>query len=1253
MSGHRMNIIFLDPLGWDYDVATPLERPLGGSQSALCYLAAGLAQRGNQVTLLSGAREPHVALGVRCRSAEQMSDGLFAPPCDAVVVLNGPADVCLRLRPLLAPSTLLVLWTQHAFDQPDMHALARPAARDEWDLIACVSDWHRSTMIQHYGLEPSHVVVRRNAIAPPFEGLFTDEQALIRAKSSRLILTYTSTPFRGLDVMLSVFPEVRRQHEEAELHVYSSMQVYQHDERNDPYRSLYERLRAMPGVKYIGAVPQSTLARAMREATILSYPNTFAETSCIAVMEALAAGLHVVTSDLGALHETTMGFGTLAPIIGIKDRDQFASLYLTHLTEILQTWAPDPEAFAVEHFGQIKAVNEHCTWQRRAVEWEETLGSCQRRRVRQSPGRGGQTAMTPLAQTLELAIQFHQRGQLQQAEQLCRQILQTDPHHVDALHLLGVVAHQAGSHPLALEYLSHAIRLNPHFTEAHYHLGRVLAAQGRLTEAVTCYEQALRLRPDHAGAHNNLGVAWMTLGRLAEAVASIEQALRLQPDYAWAHNNLGLAQQAQGRLADAVVSFQQAVRLQPDLAAAHNSLGIALAAQGRLAEAMASFQQAVRSKPDWAEPHHNLGIALAAVGKTQEAVACYQQALRLQPGDAGAHNNLGVAWMAQGRLAEAVASIEQALRLQPDYPWAHNNLWLAQKAQGRLVEAVASFQQAVRLQPDLAAAHNNLGIALAAQGRLAEAMASFRQAVRFKPDLAAAHHSLGIAQAAQGELAEAVVSFQQALRLQPDNAEAHNNLGATFKQQGHLAEAEASFQTALRLRPDYSEAYSNLGSALVAQGKVTEGLACYERALRLKPDSAEAHGNRLLALQYRDGVTPSELAEAHAEFGRRLAAPLRATWKPHSNAPDPERRLRLGFVSPDLRRHPVGYFLIRLLENLDRGRGEAICYYSNRPTDELTTRIRAAATTWRQVFGWSDQRLAEQIRADQIDILFDLAGQTAQNGLLVFARKPAPVQVTWAGYAGTTGLEAMDYILADRYEIPPQAEGYYREKVLRMPDGYVCYDPPSYAPPVSPLPVLERGYVTFGSFNNPAKIGPQVVAVWAKILQRLPLARLVLKYQGMDDAAVARRLRELFAGHGIEPGRVELLGWSPHPELLAHYHRIDAALDPFPYNGGLSTCEALWMGVPVLTCPGETFASRHSLTHLSTVGLTETISGTLDEYVELAVSLAGDLPRLAEIRGRLRPQVDASPLCDGKGFADNLMQLLRGVWRDWVAQGRR
>ncbi len=293
----------------------------------------------------------------------------------------------------------------------------------------------------------------------------------------------------------------------------------------------------------------------------------------------------------------------------------------------------------------------------------------------------------------------------------------------------------------------------------------------------------------------------------------------------------------------------------------------------------------------------------------------------------------------------------------------------------------------------------------------------------------------------------------------------------------------------------------------------------------------------------------------------------------------------------------------------------------------------------------SDQRLAEQIRADRIDILFDLAGHTAHNRLLVFARKPAPIQVTWAGYVGTTGLATMDYLLADRYEVPPGAERHYQERVLRMPDGYVCYDPPAYAPAVTPLPALDHGQATFACFNNPAKVTPQVVRVWATILRRLPGARLVLKFKGWNDRCVVRRFAELFAAQGIDSGRLEFLGPSPHIELLAEYGRIDLVLDPFPYSGGLTTCEALWMGVPVITWPGETIAGRHSLSHLSSVGLTETIARDVDEYVEVAVALAGDLPRLAMLRTGLRQRMAASPLCDGNRFAMNLMSLLHDVWQ--------
>jgi predicted O-linked N-acetylglucosamine transferase (SPINDLY family) len=393
------------------------------------------------------------------------------------------------------------------------------------------------------------------------------------------------------------------------------------------------------------------------------------------------------------------------------------------------------------------------------------------------------------------------------------------------------------------------------------------------------------------------------------------------------------------------------------------------------------------------------------------------------------------------------------------------------------------------------------------------------------------------------------------------------------------------------------------------------------------------------------------LAEAHARYDRQHAAPLRGAIARHENVDARPGSLRLGFVSPDLGKHPVGYFLVQLLENIDRKQHATICYSDRIGKDDLTHRLQSAASQWRDVIGMSDQRLAEQIHADRIGVLFDMAGHTAHNRLLVFARKPAPIQVTWAGYVGTTGLKVMDYLLADRYEVPPGAERHYQERVLRMPEGYVCYDPPIDAPAVASLPALNRGEMTFGCFNNPAKITRQVIDIWARILRRLPGAQLVLKYKGWNDSGVARRFTEMFASQAIDPGRLEFLGNSPHHELLAEYNRIDLALDPFPYCGGLTTCEALWMGVPVLTCPGTTFAGRHSLSHLSNIGLTETIAGDMDEYVELAVSLAGDLPRLAALRASLRQRMAASPLCDGKRFANNFIAMLQDVWEKRVANG--
>jgi glycosyltransferase involved in cell wall biosynthesis len=369
-----LNIAFLDAVGWDYDVATPYERPLGGSQSALAYLAAELARRGARVTLYCGTSRPREVMGVSCVSIDGMPAGSLGQPFDAFVVLNGPADVCFRLRPHLAPTTPRVLWTQHAADQRAMTPLQHPEVRQAWDAVACVSQWHRTAMIGHYGLDPSRACVLRNAIAPCFEGLFSSRDELARAKGSRLILSYTSTPFRGLDVLLSVFPEVQVEFPEAELEVFSSMKVYQQDEPGDAFAPLYNLCRSTPAVRYVGSVHQPRLAEELKAASILAYPNTFAETSCIAVMEAMAAGLLVVTTDLGALPETTMGFGALVtPAVDPAGHETLERDFLDRLKAVLRRRADDPSRFAAAGFEQLEAINAHCTWRARAPQWEEDI----------------------------------------------------------------------------------------------------------------------------------------------------------------------------------------------------------------------------------------------------------------------------------------------------------------------------------------------------------------------------------------------------------------------------------------------------------------------------------------------------------------------------------------------------------------------------------------------------------------------------------------------------------------------------------------------------------------------------------------------------------------------------------------------------------------------------------------------------------------------------------------------------------------
>jgi protein O-GlcNAc transferase len=889
--------------------------------------------------------------------------------------------------------------------------------------------------------------------------------------------------------------------------------------------------------------------------------------------------------------------------------------------------------------------------------------------------------MSTIPQALATAVEYHRAGQLQAAEQIYRQILTADPQQVDAWHLLGVLAHQVGQHEIAVRYIGRAIQLKGNEAAFHSNLGNALRDQGKLDEAVASYRRALGLKPKFAEAHNNLGVALGAQKKLDEAIGAWRRALKFKPDLADALYNLGNALKKQGKTDEALDAWRRVLKFRPDHAEAWNNIGNALTETGKFDDAIAAWQESVRIKPAYAEAHNNLGNALQQQGKHDEAIASHRRALEIRPDYAEALSNLGAALEAQGRTDEAIGCYERALALKPDYAEGHYNLANALAGEKKLQTAVEEFRRALEIKPDYAEAYNNLGNALKEMEQLEAAIACWRKTLELKPNYGPAYNNLAVALREQGRLDEAVADCQRAIELNANHAEAHNTLGNALKDQQKFEEAIASYRRALELKPAYAEALVNLGVALQEcsgldqaivcferavevepelaeahnnlanarkdQGRLDDAVRLFRRAIEVKPDYAAAHSNLLYTRQYQAGVNLSELAAAHAEFNRRHAAPLAAQVEPHPNVRDPRRRLRVGFLSPDFGRHPVAYFLIRAFEQFDREQWETFCYSDRLNKDELTARFRSAATTWQEIMGVSDKDVAAMIAADRIDVLFDLAGHTARNRLLVMARKPAPVQITWIGYEGTTGLDAIDYLLADSYTIPDGAEKHYRERILRSPHAYVCYEPPTDAPDPGPLPAEKNGTIRFGSFNNQAKITPEVVQVWSKLLQRVPQSKLVLKYQGLGIESVRDRFSQLFAAQGIDPARLEFAPRTDYAGYLSAYREIDIALDPFPFGGGITTCDALWMGVPVVTCPGETFASRHGLTHLSNIGLMETIARDFDEYVEIAVKLAHDLPRLASIRAGSRERMALSPLCDGKQFAEDLTRIVRGVWEAW------
>ena len=574
---------------------------------------------------------------------------------------------------------------------------------------------------------------------------------------------------------------------------------------------------------------------------------------------------------------------------------------------------------------------------------------------------------------------------------------------------------------------------------------------------------------------------------------------------------------------------------------------------------------------------------------------------------------------------------------------------------GQFQQAESLYNQILQEDPGHADALHLLGVIARQRGEYDLAVELITRAIGKNSSVFIYHNNLGNAFKDLGRLDSAVECYEEALRIRPDYAVAHLNLGLVLRACGKLNDAIDQYAKALRLKPDFAEAFNNLGNAFKDQGKLVEAMECFNKALELKPEFAHVHSNLLLSLNYCHTIDPGQLFLHHKQWYEQHAALLATTILPHLNSRLQDRRLRIGYVSPDFRMHSVAYFIEPVLTLHDRTAFEIFCYSDLVRPDSVTHRLKNLEVHWRDIFGMSDEQAATLIRDDQIDILIDLAGHTSGNRMLLFARKPSPIQITYIGYPSSTGLPTVDYRITDSWADPSaQTEQFYTEELVRLPQGFLCYKPPEYAPEIRKRSVSKADNITFGSFNHQAKITPIVVNLWSEILTSLPNAKLLLKSRSLSDNGTQNFLLDMFLKNGVFPERIKFVGYIPSPvEHLELYNSIDIGLDTFPYNGTTTTCEAMWMGTPVIVMSGHNHISRVGVSLLTNIGLTELIAESSEAYLEKAVKLAGDLKRLQKLQAGLRDMMSRSPLTDDHRFIQALEDVYRKMWLRWLGKGKK
>jgi predicted O-linked N-acetylglucosamine transferase (SPINDLY family) len=674
-------------------------------------------------------------------------------------------------------------------------------------------------------------------------------------------------------------------------------------------------------------------------------------------------------------------------------------------------------------------------------------------------------------------------------------------------------------------------------------------------------------------------------------------------------------------------------------------LGKKLIAKGALQEAQKTYQESVRNDPRNANAWCGLGAAYRQANQLEEARRCYDRALELEPSNLSALTNIGELYLVKRDPQAALGYFERVLDRAPLFYEALGNRIAALIECDKLIEAEQAARQAIEHYPDSAPLQVNLGIVLVRSGEAKEGLIAYKRALELQPDNQEAKFNLAILQNKAPQ--DSVELIRRKIELEGESAYLQRLLAIALRHAGQIAEAEATCRRLLENHPTDFLGWAQLADCVSARGNPIEGVECYKKAIELGPEKAEIFSDLAFESTYLPDLTPEALFKCHLEWAERFEKPLLGKQFRHLPGKEAEKRLRIGYVSGDLGNHPVGNLLRGVLQQHDHGKFEIHCFLTSYASDEITAILRANSDYWHEVPMLSNEELANLIQVQGIDILVDLSGHTALNRLQVFALRPAPIQATWIGYFHSTGLNSIDYFITDPYTTPRQSGQLFSEIPVRLPHTRFCYTPLEFAPGVSVSPFARTGYITFGNFNRLDKLTDPVIEAWSRIVAAVPEARLVIKARGINEAETAEWVRKRFEAGGLSPERLILRPASSHRQMLQEYSEVDIALDPFPFNGGMTTMEALWMGVPVVALAGNSVVSRQSASMLANIGHEELIFADVESYIAGAVALAQDTPRLASLRGIMRRKMSRSPLGDAEQFTQNIEMLYRRMWQAW------